>query len=205
MKYTRIWGLWACLCAILCTMAPAFAHSGPDGAEGGFAAGIAHPVLGLDHLLAMVSVGILSAQIGGRYIWIVPSIFVLVMAVGGVWGIYEWPMVWTEYGIAASVIVLGLAIACGPRIKPPFAMVAVAVFAVFHGYAHGLEIPDVTMSGGYIAGFMLGTAFLHLCGVAIGETARRLRHGPEFLRYAGAVVAGIGLHIFFDVAYWFKE
>lgn len=182
----------------------ALAHGGHGG--GGFQAGLMHPVLGLDHLLAMVSVGIVSTQIGGKAIWSVPASFVLIMAFGGYAGMHSYAFMdintiitVVEQGIILSVIALGLAIALDKAIPVILAMIACGFFGFFHGFAHGIEIPDVALSMPYIAGFMVSTALLHLVGVGIGEVAKKFANGVTFLRYAGAVILGIGLHIEYGV------
>jgi len=172
----------------------------------GFKSGLMHPVLGLDHLLAMVSVGIVSTQIGGRAIWSVPASFVLIMALGGYAGMQSYDFLdintiitLVEQGIIISVIALGLAIALDKSIPTLLAMVACAFFGFFHGFAHGIEIPDIAFSLPYIGGFMLATAALHIIGVGIGEAAKKLPNGVTILRYAGAVILGVGLHIEYGV------
>lgn len=181
----------------------ALAH-GVEG-MGGFRAGLMHPVLGLDHLLAMISVGIVSTQIGGRAIWTVPASFVLIMAVGGYAGMQSFDFLdidtilnVIEQGIIISVIVLGLAIAFDKGIPIWLAMLACGFFGFFHGFAHGVEIPDIAMSMPYIGGFMAATAALHLFGVGIGEAAKKLSKGVAVLRYAGAAIFGMGLHIEYE-------
>jgi len=169
-----------------------YAH---EGAGGGFMAGLTHPVLGFDHLLAMLSVGILSAQMGGQAIWRVPLTFVLVMLGGGVLGINGVPMISVELGIAFSVLALGVAIALQKKLPPLLAMVFVGIFAIFHGHAHGTEMPSLSKPLFYACGFVLGTAGIHVAGVLIGIIAERLKDGAQLLRYAGAGIAGIGFHI----------
>ena len=168
---------------------------------GSFLAGLTHPVLGLDHLLAMVSVGIVSAIIGGRALWTVPGMFVIMMAVGGVTG-WLFPEVFagtiTELAIASSVILLGGVIVWGQAIPVVAAMAAVAFFGFFHGYAHGSEIPDIADTLVYAIGFMLGTILLHLTGVLIGEVAKRYEHGLLVLRGAGMISVIIGASFFLE-------
>lgn len=192
-----------------CLLLPrlALAHGG-DGF--GFMAGLYHPVLGLDHLIAMISVGIVSAQLGGKAIWSVPLTFVSVMALGGLAGLnysealgFEVSMTLIELGILLSVIILGLAIALDKRISTPLAISTTGFFGFFHGYAHGSEIPDLSLSTGYIAGFMVGTSLLHISGVAIGMTAERIPHGKSFLRYGGAAIFGIGVHMAYQMLFEF--
>ena len=151
----------------------AYAHPGDPTIEyGSFLAGLTHPVLGLDHFLAMLSVGIISAQIGGRAIWTVPTTFVVVMGFGGLIGANFPGFTLVESGIAVSVIVLGTVIAIERKLPIVVAMVAVAFFATFHGYAHGIEIPDTSRPMVYAAGFLTGTALIHILGVFVGDIPR---------------------------------
>ena len=152
----------------------AFAHEGASLPYGSFMGGLTHPVLGLDHFLAMVSVGVVSAQIGGRAIWTVPATFVGVMAVGGVLGLLDVGLTAIEVGIALSVFGLGLAIALDKRLPISIAMTAVGFFAIFHGYAHGAEMPTVAKPATYAAGFLTGTAALHIAGVIIGDISQQI-------------------------------
>lgn len=166
-----------------------------DAVTKGFEAGLKHPILGLDHFLAMVSVGIISAQIGGRAVWSIPLMFVLSMVVGGITGMMGYDLGTVEVGIAMSVIFLGLVIAANAKILIPIILGFVSLFGIFHGYAHGLEMPDLAVSWHYIAGFMVGTAGLHILGVFIGFAAKKIEKGNILLRYSGAFIAGIGFHI----------
>ena len=169
-----------------------YAH---EGSGGGFVAGLTHPVLGFDHLLAMLSVGILSAQMGGQAIWKVPFTFVLVMLGGGILGINGIPIFSVELGIALSVLALGVAIALEKKLSSLLAMVFVGFFAIFHGHAHGTEMPSLSKPLFYACGFVLGTAGIHIAGVLVGIVAERLKDGSQLLRYAGAGIAGIGFHL----------
>lgn len=179
--------------AILLT--PALAQAHETAHFGGLASGLSHPVLGLDHLLAMLSVGILSAQMGGRAIWSVPSAFVGVMLVGGLMGIYGVPFLSVELGIAVSVLVLGIALAAEKKLPTSLAILAVAFFALFHGHAHGTEMPEIAAPALYALGFIIGTAAIHTAGVLIGLIAKGFTNGPHLLRYLGASIAGIGFHL----------
>lgn len=171
----------------------AYAHDGSQVPFGGFLAGLVHPVLGYDHLLAMLSVGILSAQIGGRAIWTVPATFVSVMAVGGALGYINIGLTATEVGIAASLIILGLIIAAEQRLPVRLAMLGVGFFAIFHGYAHGSEIPTTTQPVLYALGFLTGTALIHIAGVVIGDIAKHYERGRLILRVGGALIAVTGV------------
>jgi urease accessory protein len=180
--------------AVLTAMAPgiAAAHEANSLQFGSFLGGLTHPVLGPDHFLAMVSVGIVSAQIGGRAIWTVPATFVAVMALGGALGLLDVGLDAIEFGIAFSVLVLGVAIAADRKLPVALAMAAVGVFAVFHGYAHGAEMPTVAEPVRYAAGFLTGTAALHILGVVIGDISQHYARGKMLLRVAGGAIAGIG-------------
>lgn len=173
-------------------------HSGTDG---GALSGFLHPLLGIDHMLAMVAVGLLSAQMGGRAIWTVPVAFVSVMVVGGLWGLTGLGLPGVEYGIAISVIVLGIALALKQGIPVGVAMTFVGLFALFHGHAHGTELPDSTNTVlgiiSYVIGFMIATAGLHVIGALLGTIATRTKRGDITLRVAGALIAVIGFGIFF--------
>jgi urease accessory protein len=173
---------------------PALAHEQEVIRYGSFLGGFTHPVLGPDHLLAMLSVGILSTQIGGRAILTVPAAFVTFMALGGVVGV-AWggiPMELIELGIAGSVLVLGAIIALGRRMPVLVAMAAVGFFGTMHGYAHGVETPAIAEPVLYALGFLSGTATIHLAGVLIGEVALKYRAGVPALRTAGAAIALMG-------------
>jgi urease accessory protein len=173
--------------------APAFAHSGA-GVAGGFAAGFMHPLSGLDHLLAMVAVGIWGAFLGRPLVWMLPVAFPLVMVVGGVLGIAGVPLPHVELGIAASVIVLGLAIAAAWRAPPWAAVAIVATFAIFHGHAHGTELPTAAAPEAYAAGFVISTGLLHVAGIGIGLLGN-LPRGTQILRTTGAAILVLGVWI----------
>ncbi len=171
----------------------AYAHEGGNVPIGGFLAGLIHPVLGYDHLLAMLSVGMLSAQIGGRAIWTVPATFVSVMALGGGLGLIDVGLTAIELGIAASLVLLGLIIAAERRLPVLIAMGAVGIFAVFHGYAHGTEMPTTAQPVIYAGGFLTGTALIHIVGVVIGDIARHYERGKVILRVCGALISLVGV------------
>jgi urease accessory protein len=177
--------------ALAAMLVPAPAAAVQVGNDGGFFAGLLHPILGFDHLLAMVAVGLLSVQLGGRAIWNVPAAFLLFLVVGGALGLVGVPLLEVEGMIALSVLALGLAIAARASMPTVLAMGLVAVFAVFHGHAHGAEIPRLAAPAAYVAGFALASAGLHLTGVTIGMLGRR----PQLRALLGAGVAGIGLHM----------
>jgi urease accessory protein len=170
---------------------PAYAHEEVGGGAG-FLTGLLHPALGFDHLLAMLSVGILSVQIGGRAIWHVPATFVLIMIVGGFLGIKGVGIPMVEAGIAISVLILGAALAADKLIPEWVAVISVAVFGTFHGHAHGTEMPLIANPWLYGLGFVTGTSIIHLMGVSLGFGFRRWRRGPGLLRAAGVCIAGVG-------------
>jgi urease accessory protein len=171
----------------------ALAHPGHD--AGGFAHGVMHPLGGLDHVLAMVAVGLYAALLGGRALWLVPATFVGVMAIGGALGAAGYPLPYTEIGIALSVIALGLAVALRASLPTLAAMALVGLFAIFHGHAHGAEMPADAAAVSYATGFMLATALLHGAGIAIGLAAGRLaeRGGWHVAQVAGGAIALAGV------------
>lgn len=184
--------------ALAATLLPtlALAHTGV-GHTAGFLHGFEHPIFGLDHVLAMVAVGIFAWQLGGRAIWLVPLTFVLVMAVGGALGVAGIDVPYVETGIALSVIVLGAVVALGIKAPVAVAMGLVGLFAIFHGHAHGAEMPADASGLAYGVGFMLGTALLHLAGLALGYGIAAVgdRYGKLVVRGAGAAIAVAGIGI----------
>lgn len=179
--------------SLTCAAAAASAHS--DSADaGGFLSGYIHPLSGLDHLLAMVAVGIWGATLGRPLIWALPIAFPLMMVVGGILGIARIPLPFVQAGVATSVIALGLAIALAWRAPISVAIAIVAVFAIFHGHAHGTELPSTGQPAAYAAGFVVSTGLLHLAGIAIG-LLKSLSYGEKLLRAAGAAIAATGVWI----------
>ncbi len=162
---------------------PALAH---DVSGNGFMAGVMHPVFGIDHILAMVSVDILSTQLGQRGIWSAPLAFICMMVVGGALGIYEFELAPVKIGIALSVLVLGLALAANTRIPLVISMSTVGFSAIFHGHAHGTEMHYVNLPMIYAAGFVTSTAIMHVSGVAIGLTLKRINTGDYIVRIPGS-------------------
>jgi urease accessory protein len=164
----------------------AFAHP-QKGEAVGFLTGFRHPISGLDHVLAMVAVGLWGAQLGSPAIWLLPVAFPMVMAMGGMLGLMGVPLPGIEYGIALSAIMLGAAVMF--EIRPPLALAAVLVgfFAIFHGHAHGTELPVGQSALLYSMGFVIATGCLHAVGIGIG-TVHRWNWGQKFLRIAGGVV-----------------
>lgn len=159
------------------------------GHGGGLMAGIAHPLFGLDHVLAMVAVGVWAFQLGGRAKWLVPASFVALMAVAGGVGMAGIGLPMVEIGIAASVLILGLLIAFSVRVTPAIGAGIVALSAIFHGHAHGAEMPLLGSAWQYGIGFVLATAALHGLGLALGKG---LDKQSLVLRATGAMVAASG-------------
>lgn len=182
--------------ALVLVAGQALAHTG-HGAAAGLAAGAGHPLAGLDHVLAMVAVGILAAQLGGRALWAVPAAFLGAMILGGLLGVAAAAEPFVEQGIAISVVLLGLIIALGQRLPPAAAAALVAGFAVFHGHAHGAEMPADASGLLYGLGFALATASLHLAGIGLGLGARRLAEtlGRLAVRASGGTIAAAGVYL----------
>jgi urease accessory protein len=149
------------------------AHPGMPGHTHGFSNGLLHPLTGLDHICAMVAVGLWAAQRGGRALWLVPLTFVSIMVVGGILGMGGVGIPYVEQGIAASVLVLGIFIAAAVRLPLAASMAIVGLFAIFHGYAHGAEMPGSASGFAYGIGFVVATACLHLSGISLGLIAQR--------------------------------
>ena len=155
------------------------AHTGVGGTAG-FAHGFAHPLGGIDHVLVMVAVGLFAAQLGGRALWLVPLSFVSVMMAGGALGMAGVAMPFVEIGIGLSVVVLGLAVAFGLHLPTAAAMALVGLFAIFHGHAHGAEMPESASGLAYGAGFVLATALLHALGIgSVSVSAGPARQSDE--------------------------
>jgi urease accessory protein len=172
---------------------PAWAHTyGAHGA--GLAAGFMHPILGLDHVLAMVAVGLWAAQRGGADLWRLPAAFIGAMITGMLMAVAGIGLPMVEFGIAVSVVLLGILVGLAARIPSPAAMVLVALFALFHGHAHGTELPETAVPVLYASGFVAATALLHGIGVGAGLLAKRFgaRVAAHALRAGGALVALAG-------------
>lgn len=176
---------------------PAFAHVGLHD-QGGILHGFMHPIGGLDHVMAMVAVGMLAANLGGRALWLVPSAFVSMMVVGGVLGLTGVPLPFVEHGIGLSVIVLGVLVALGVNMPAILAMSVVGLFAVFHGHAHGTELPAGSTPAAFAAGFVLATVLLHAAGIGLGVTMDRFAANSRVwtTRIIGAVMAVFGISLF---------
>ena len=181
---------------LLLAAGSAEAHTGIGGTSG-FARGLAHPISGIDHVLTMVAVGLFAAHLAGRALWLVPLSFVSMMIVGGVLGMTGVHVPFVEFGIGLSIIALGTAIAFSLDIPTLAAMVMVGFFAVFHGHAHGAEMPETASGLEYGLGFILATAALHCLGIGLGIAlgGPNRVHGPRILRLAGSAMALCGVAI----------
>lgn len=178
-------------------LVPGIAGAHPEaGGVGGLVSGFRHPLTGLDHIAAMVAVGLWGATLGATEMWLLPVIFPMVMALGGAMGVLGVPLPAVETCIALSGVMLGLAVALAAR--PPLAVSAamVGVFAVFHGHAHGTELPHAANPLTYAVGFVLATGLLHLSGIGLGLLTR-WPWGRAAVRAGGGVIAGIGFAFLF--------
>ncbi len=183
---------------LLCLATPALAHEA-EGIAGGFVSGFLHPIVGWDHVLAMVAVGLWGAFLGAPAIWILPIVFPLVMAFGAALGVLGVPIPAVETGIAASAVVLGALIAAAAR--PPLwvAAILVGLFAIFHGHAHGTELPEAANPFAYAVGFVIATGLLHLIGIAFGLLVR-WPAGTYAIRAGGGLISAMGLAFLFGIA-----
>jgi len=180
----------------------AFAHPQLGSAGHGMFAGFAHPWLGIDHLLAMIAVGILSVQLGGSARWLLPACFLLTMTAGGALGCAGIGFPGVEPAIAASVVVLGVALAIGRGFSLVAAALVVGGIGLVHGHAHGTEIPALAAPALYAAGFLSATGLLLLAGSALGQLVTRQDRFVGGLRFAGAAMAGVGVLLLVGVAGW---
>ena len=169
----------------------AFAHVG-DHSHMSFAEGALHPFTGLDHVLAMVAVGLWASQLGGRALWLLPLTFPAVMAVGAALGISGVALPWVEIGIAGSVMVLGAVVALALRPSLAISVPLIGAFALLHGYSHGVELPPSASALSYGAGFIVATLALHAVGIATGLIAGRLPVRSA-ARTAGGAIAALGV------------
>lgn len=182
------------LITALCTLAvplTAAAHTfGTHGA--GFMQGIMHPLSGLDHLLAMLAVGLWASQLGGRALWAVPLAFVGAMVVGGVLGMTGYALPFTETAIVLSVLTLGLMISFAARVPTVVGMLLVGGFALFHGHAHGMELPQAASEVDYALGFVITTSALHVAGILSGLGLSRI-DSRHVVRGSGIAIAMTGI------------
>ena len=174
--------------AFVLWLTPAVVHAHVlPGQPHGFFHGLSHPIHGLDHVLAMIAVGLWAAQLGGRALWLVPLNFVGIMALGGILGASGVPVPFVETGIILSVVVLGLLIAGAVRLPLLAGAALVGLFALFHGHAHGAEMPATARGLLYGLGFVMVTALLHAVGIAGATMAQRLAR-VSVIRFAGALI-----------------
>jgi len=171
----------------------AYAHAGA-GETGGFMHGLAHPAGGLDHVCAMLAVGLWAAQMGGRQVWAVPLTFAGVMALGGALPLLGVALPFVEQGIVLSVLLLGVLIAAAIRLPLWLGSSMVGLFALWHGHAHGAEMPEAVSGFGYALGFVLTTALLHALGIAFGLGMQSLAR-QRVIRAAGAGIALCGIYL----------
>lgn len=179
------------LLGALAAATPAFAHTG-TGTESGIVHGFLHPLAGLDHVLAMIAIGVLASQLGGRALWLIPCAFLSCMVAGGLIGVAGVAVPMTEIAIALSVVVIGALVALDRHLSLVLAMGIAGGIAIFHGHAHGVEMPALAFGLTYGLGFLIATALLHGCGLLIGLASRR----GDFARAArigGGATAAAGV------------
>jgi urease accessory protein len=187
--------LWVFLVAVLW---PLCAGAHVDGAQAaGFLTGLQHPWSGLDHVLAMIAVGLWGAQLGSPALWVLPIAFPMMMAMGAMMGLMGIPVPGVEVGIALSAIVLGTMILAEVRLKLAVAIAIVGIFAIFHGHAHGTELPAGQSGLMYSMGFVIATGCLHGVGVALG-LVHRLSLGRLAIRGTGTFIAAMGVFFLWE-------
>ncbi len=169
-------------------------------AHGFGGSGFLHPLTGLDHLLAMIAVGVWSAQLGGKSIYLVPMSFLAMMLLGGIIGIKNISIGYVELMISLSVVFLGFTIAINKKVALLFAAIAVALFGFSHGYSHGLEINNTLNTAEYIIGFLVTTFGLHIVGASKGLLLLEKTNGQKHLRFFGAITFAIGICLLFNLA-----
>ncbi|AQA19326.1 Ni/Fe hydrogenase [Halioglobus japonicus] len=182
---------FALLASLILLSQTAMAHEA-SGVAGGFSSGFMHPILGWDHVAAMVAVGLWGAVLGQPALWVVPVTFPLVMAFGGALGVAGIPLPGVEVGIALSALVLGVMVLTAARPPLWLAAVIVAAFAIFHGHAHGTELPHAVSPLAYSIGFVLSTGMLHMCGIAFGLLTR-FKAGTVAVRAGGGLIGLAGV------------
>jgi urease accessory protein len=181
---------------LLAIAGPALAHE-TTGVAGGLVSGFLHPLLGWDHVVAMVAVGLWGAFLGMPAIWILPVAFPLMMAVGGILGLTGVPVPAVEIGIALSAVVLGVMVVFAARPPLWIATLIVAAFAIFHGHAHGTELPEAASPLAYSIGFVIATGMLHLIGIGFGVMTR-WPAGRVAVRAGGGLIAAVGILFLFN-------
>jgi urease accessory protein len=173
-------------------MVPSLAHAHVGAGEtSGFLHGMGHPLSGLDHICAIIAVGLWAAQMGGRSIWAVPLTFVSVMAFGGFFAMLGVHLPLVEVGIVISVLTLGVLVAASIRLPLAASAIIIGLFAAFHGHAHGAEMPETASGLAYAAGFIIATGLLHTFGIGFGIAIQKLAR-PEVVRFAGTAIALCG-------------
>lgn len=177
---------------LMAAPAAALAHD-ETGVAGGFLSGMHHPVSGLDHIVAMIAVGLWGAQLGKPGVWLLPVTFPMMMAVGGFLGLVGVPLPAVELGIALSAVVLGAVVLAEAKLPLWAAMAIVGCFAIFHGHAHGTELPESASAVFYSIGFVIATGLLHCVGISIG-LLHHWKRGALAVRFAGGVVGLAGLY-----------
>jgi urease accessory protein len=184
--------IWLIAAAAALLPGVALAHTG-IGVIGGFQSGFTHPIFGFDHVVAMVAVGLWGAFLGQPAIWLLPVVFPVVMAFGGLAGVLGAPLPGVELGIAISAVALGAMVALA--LRPPLwvAAILVGAFAIFHGPAHGAELPEAANPLAYGVGFVIATGLLHLSGIALGLLSR-WPAGLQAVRIGGGAIACVGLY-----------
>lgn len=177
---------------LLLWASPALAHV-EQGQAAGLLSGLSHPVSGLDHVLAMLAVGLWGAQLGNPALWMLPVAFPMMMAFGGMLGLVGMPLPGVEIGIALSAVVLGAMVL--REAQPPLAvaLVLVSLFALFHGHAHGTELPAGQSGLAYSIGFVVATGCLHGVGILIG-LIHRWPWGETVLKLTGGIIAAAGVY-----------
>ena len=189
------------LCVVALTLSPiaASAHVGVGDGHG-FMNGFSHPLSGSDHILAMLAVGLFAAHLGGRALWLVPVTFVSIMALAGIAGAAGVKLPFVEFGIGMSVVVLSLAVAFQFNVPTIIAMAIVGFFAIFHGHAHGAEMPESASGFAYGVGFICGTALLHAAGIGLGLAAGHAGkvYGRRIVQIGGGTMAigGVAILVF---------
>jgi urease accessory protein len=172
------------------SFAPTLAHAHPGHGDG-FSAGLAHPVMGLDHILAMAAVGLWASQLGGRSRWVVPAAFVGMMMMGNALGVAGIAVPFVEPAIVCSVILLGVLVLAAARLPLAVGVAVAGGFALFHGLAHGAEVPANASGLAFTLGFALVTSALHACGLVLGVAVERFARAP-WLRIAGGAITAAG-------------
>lgn len=190
--FQRVVVLFGLLTVWLMLLAPAGQAHVEAGGAGSVVAGFLHPVTGIDHVVAMVAVGLWGAVLGPPAIWLLPVAFPMVMAFGGLLGLLAVPLPGVETGIALSALVLGVLVMFQTRLPLVLTFLLVGLFALFHGFAHGVELPEGGDALLFSLSFVVATGLLHLVGIALGEV-RRWAWGQSLLKLAGAAIAAVGI------------